>query len=309
MEIQHTKIRRFMAVILAGAALAAMLGGCGVRKSTGTAQTRTAKVTQGDISVTVHGTGTAEPTSVQAISSNASGKVTQIFKQDGDTVKDGDNIAEVTASGTNVKTDITAPADGVVALSQLTTGASVQLGMTVCQVQSENSFNVVVGVDELDIAGVQAGQTADVTIDALSTKTFSGTVQKISRVGVTLNGVTTFNVTISLADSTGVMSNMSAGADIHTGEKKNVLLVPVEALQTKGTDRYLTVRSVSGGKTKSAQVKVGVGLISDTEAEITSGVSAGDTVVLPSLTPTSSTQLGGFGSGKSSASSAASSAA
>lgn len=294
MKKQHTKHLRIAAILLAGAALAAILSGCGAKKTNGTTQTRTAKVTRGAISVTVHGTGTIQPTSVEAVSSGATGKITQIFKQNGDTVKDGDNIAEVTATGTNYKTDITAPMDGAVALSQLTVGAAVQTGLTVCQVQSINSFNASVDVDELDIAGVKTGQTADVSVDALSGKVFSGTVQKISQVGVPANGVTTFSVTISVSDPTGLMSNMSASADIHTGDNQNTLLVPVEALQTKGADRYLTVRTTSGKTTKDTQVKVTAGLIGDTQAEITSGVNEGDVVVLPSLAPTNGTSLNGI---------------
>lgn len=294
MKKQNIHRLRIAAILLACAAMAAALGGCGIRKASTSTQTRTAKVTRGAISVTVHGTGTIQPTSVQAVSSTVTGKVTQIFKQNGDPVNDGDNIAEVTATGTGATTDITAPMDGVVALSQLTVGTPVQPGMTVCQVQSAASFNAVVNVDELDIAGVKAGQKADVSVDAISGKLFSGTVQKISQVGVATNGVTDFSVTLSMDDSTGLMSNMSASADIHTGENQNALLVPVEALQTKGADRYLTVRTTSGKTTKDTQVKVSVGLISDTQAEITSGVNEGDTVVLPSLAPTNGTSINGL---------------
>lgn len=302
----HSSKRRIVAILLAGAALAAILSGCGAKSSSSTSQARTAKVTRGDISVTVHGTGTIQPTSAQAASSSVTGKITQIFKENGDTVSDGDNIAEVTATGTNEKTDITAPMDGVVAQSQLTVGATVQTGMTVCTVQSANSFNAVVDVDELDIAGVKTGQAADVSVDALSGKIFSGTVQKIAQVGVSANGVTTFSVTIRLSDSAGLLSNMSASADIHTGDSKNTLLVPVEALQTKGADRYLTVRTASGKTTKNTQVKVSVGLIGDTQAEITSGVKEGDTVVLPSLAPTNGTTINGLNRNGGSTSSTAS---
>lgn len=305
----HSSKQRIAALLLAGAALAAVLSGCGVRKSTSAAQTRTAKVTRGAIHVTVHGTGTIQPTSVQAVSGSSTGKITQIFKENGDTVKDGDNIAEVTATGTDEKTDITAPMDGVIAQSQLTVGATVQTGMTVCQVQSNTSFNAVVDVDELDIAGVKSGQTADVSVDALSGKVFSGTVQKIAQVGVSANGVTTFSVTIGLSDSAGLLSNMSTSADIHTGENQNALLVPVEALQTKGADRYLTVRTTSGKTTKDTQVKVSVGLISDTQAEITSGANEGDTVVLPSLAPTNGTTLNGLNRSSSTSSTASGSSA
>lgn len=308
MKGHSSKRRCLFAVLLAGAVVAAVLSGCSVRKSNSSSTSRTTTVTRGNISVTVHGTGTIQPTSVQAVSDSITGKITQIFKENGDTVKEGDDIAEISATGTGNKSDITAPADGVIASSQLIVGGTVQAGMTVCQVQSTGSYNAVVDVDELDIAGVKAGQKADVSVDALSGSVFSGTVQKIAQVGVASNGVTTFSVTINVSNPNGMLSNMSASADIHTGDAQNVLLVPVEALQTKGADRYLTVRTKSGKTTKDTQVKVTAGLISDTQAEITSGVNPGDVVVLPSLAPTNGTSLNGFNRSTGSSSSAASGA-
>lgn len=300
---------RAAALVFAGALCAALLAGCGARKAAAqTDTTRTAKVTRGDLSVTVHGTGALAPTSVQAVSSDSTGKVTQIFKRNGDTVKNGDAIAEVTVPVTDEKKNITAPMDGVVALSQLVVGTAVQAGMTVCQVQSTGSFELTVGIDELDISGVKTGQKADVKVDALPGKTFSGTVNRISQVGVAANGVTTFDVTIGLSDSAGMLSNMSASADIHTGDVTNVLLVPVEALQKADNGYTLTVRTKENDKNKDTVTNVQAGLIGETQAEVTSGVSEGDVVVLPSLAPTNGTSINGINMGGRSGSSNASGA-
>ena len=306
------KLRRAAALLLAAAGVVAILAGCGKKSSTESTDD-TAKVTSGDLSVTVHGTGALSAASVQAVSSDSAGTVSQIFKQNGDTVKDGDAIAEITLPVTNEKKDITAPMDGAVALSQLVVGMSVQTGVTVCQVQDTSKFELTVGIDELDISGVATGQKADVKVDALAAKTYTGTVTRISQVGTVANGVTTFDVTLSLDESTGMMTNMSASADIHTGDASNVLLVPVEALAEKSDGGYtLTVRTKNGEKNQDTVTDVEVGLIGETQAEIKSGVSKGDTVVLPDLSPTNGTSLNGIstgsrsGSGTSSASSAAS---
>lgn len=290
--------RRAAALLLVAAGCAAVLAGCGGKKSTSGDTTSTVKVTSGDLSVTVHGTGALSAASVRAVSGDSAGTVTQIFKQNGDAVKNGDAIAEVTLPVTDEKKNITAPMDGVIALSQLVVGAAVQAGQTVCQVQDTSKFELTVGIDELDISGVALGQKADVKVDALAAKSFTGTVERISQVGTAVNGVTTFDVTVSLADSTGMMANMSASADIHTGDATGVLLVPVEALAEKASGGYtLTVRTKDGDKTKDTVTDVEVGLIGETQAEIKSGVKEGDTVVLPDLSPTNGTSLNGIGTG------------
>ena len=306
MKIRHSVPLRLVAITFSAALLVLSLSGCSGTKRSTTSAAKTTTVSRGNISVTVHGSGTIQATSVQAVSNSTAGKVTQIFKEDGDTVKEDENIAEISQIGTNAKSYITAPTDGVVSLSQLEVGATVQAGMTVCNVQSASSFKAVINVDELDIANVKSGQKADVSVDALSGKTFSGTVDKISQTGVSANGVTTFNVTLSLADSSGLMDKMSTSADISTGDSQNTQLVPVEALTTEGSQRYLTVRTKSNNKNVDKKTAVTVGLISDTQAEIKSGVSEGATVVLPDLSPSNNSGLNGMGGGGQNSSNASS---
>ena len=312
MKVRKKRIRIFTSIALVSILTVAALGLSGCRTRTVTIN-NTAKVTRGNIQVTVHGTGNVTPTSIQAVSSDYNGRITQVFKNNGDTVAQGDNIVEVTEAGTGKVHDIAAPIAGVVSGGQYKVGSAVQTGAVVCMVQSDGSFNVVVAVDELDINSVSAGQNASITIDAVPGTTFTGTVQSISKLGDAVNGVTTYNVTLSINNPTNVMDSMSASVDIDTAAKQNVLLIPVEALQTSGTDHYVTVQTGSGKNAKTSRVKVGVGLMNDTSVEITSGLSEGQQVVVSQTKSTASVGLrkifGGGGNGSNNNSGNGSSAA
>lgn len=61
-----------------------------------------------------------------------------------------------------------------------------------------------------------------------------------------------------------------------TAKAENVVLVPVSAIQTKDGESYVTV--VTDDNENGTQTKVETGIINDTYAQITSGVSEGDQI-------------------------------
>jgi len=199
---------------------------------------------------------------------------------------------EVTENITGKVEDITAPTAGVHLRRAVCRRLTRPERGAALYCSKFQQLNVVVAVDELDISSVSIGQTADVAVDALPNTAFTGTVSRISQVGLQQGGVTTYNVTLSVANPAGLMDGMSANADIKTASKQNAVLVPVEALQTVGNDKYVTVITGTGVNMKTTQVKVTVGLQNETDVEITSGVSVGDDVVLSKVTSTSN--IGGL---------------
>jgi macrolide-specific efflux system membrane fusion protein len=100
-----------------------------------------------------------------------------------------------------------------------------------------------------------------------------------------------FAVTIELAEAPDALRpGMSAEVTIVTASAQDVLTVPSRALSGSG-DNY-TVRVVGADGTIEVRA-VTVGLVTDSLAEIQSGLSAGDAVV----TGTSSTDALGGGGG------------
>ena len=143
---------------------------------------------------------------------------------------------------------------------------------------------ISVTLTELDIPKVKSGDKATITFTSQPNVSYTGTVMSVDTVGAVASGVTSYPVIIELdAPATNILPNMTAQANIITMTKENVLLVPSAAVQTVAGATQ--VRVVKNGAVST--VPVTVGEASDTETEITSGLSEGDTVVTSAPTTTS----------------------
>lgn len=174
--------------------------------------------------------------------------------------------------------------DGYIVSLDVLEGMPYEKDQQFCTIADATSLELKVEIDELDIDGVEVGQKASVVFDAFEDETYDGTVEKISGVGNNIGGVTTYTVTIAMEGNTHLKNAMSATATIELESKDNVLLIPVDAVETVGDEKY--VQAVNGEDT--VEVPVTLGLINDEYAEVTEGLSNGDQVV---VTTTGSTDL------------------
>lgn len=204
---------------------------------------------------------------------------------------------------------ITAQENGVITVVSIASGNAIKANEEIYQIVPASSFNMTISVDELDISEIQKGQTAAVTIDALSDQTVNGTVTRISNIGSSSNGVTTYAVTVTLDKTEGLMDGMSSSCTIAIDSASDVLFVPVGAVQTIANKKYVLVSDKStstsslpsstnmqkvpgAAMTSSASgtlVEVQLGLVNDSYAEITSGLTEGQIVLVPTFSSTSST--------------------
>lgn len=133
---------------------------------------------------------------------------------------------------------ITAPIDGTVTTLNVAAGDSLNPSTELLDIANYAKLEMVVGIDELDIAKVKNGQTATISVEALSDKTYTGKVVKIADEGTSSNGVASFDVTVALDKADGLKSGMSAEASIEIEKKENTLMLPIDAVQSLG-GRYL----------------------------------------------------------------------
>lgn len=168
--------------------------------------------------------------------------------------------------------------DGYIVTMDAMEGMTYEKGQQFCSIADEKSLDLKVSIDELDIDGVEVGQSAEVVFDAFEDEVYEGTVEKISGVGENSGGVTTYTVTISikLEDDTRLKNAMSATASIVLGSKNNVLLVPVDAVESENGVKY--VQLYTGGQVVKTEIQTG--LINNEYAEVTSGLNSGDLVVV-----------------------------
>lgn len=150
---------------------------------------------------------------------------------------------------------------------------------TIITLQTGEANSLTVNVDELDILSIEEGQEVSVVLDALPDDTFHGTVTKVSGSGTAQSGVTTYPVTITLDDITGsgALMGMNATATISTATSENVLLLPLDALQERGTEQFVYIAGEGDGLDEQRTVETG--LSDGTNVEITSGLSEGEQII------------------------------
>ena len=162
--------------------------------------------------------------------------------------------------------------------SILVLGSQATLVMTLGDV---SEVYVLGKVDEADIGRVYMGQRARIVVESFKDKSFEGKVTKISPLGKEKDNVTTFEVRVSISNSTGELkTNMTANAEIILEEKKGVLIVPESAvLYDKERKPSLEVPDPKGegGKRKIA---VKLGISNGVKTELVQGLKEGDKVVL-----------------------------
>ena len=240
------------------------------------------------------------------------GYVSSISVKENSTVSAGSTLMKLVQTGLDTgytgALAVVAPQNGYISGLAVAQGATLQSGATLFNLLSNDKFTLSVTVDELDIVNVKAGLSASVTVDALSDKTFKGTVLRASSVGTTASGVTSYTVIISLNNYDGIRPGMSATATIRTAFSQNVVIVPEAAIVSRGGKSYVMKASAADAaaatsKTFNADnyIEVQTGLSNGTYIEITGGLTAGTQISYKSSsssstgsTTTTRTNTGGF---------------
>jgi len=148
------------------------------------------------------------------------------------------------------KTTLRAPIDGLVTNLPVRIGETMVVGIQnspgslIMTIADMSSVTAEVKVDETDIVNVRLGQTAEVKIDAIPEKTFTGKVTEIGNSaiirssGLATSQVATgsqeakdFKVVITLdSPPETIRPGLSTTAKINTASRKAALAIPIQAL-------------------------------------------------------------------------------
>lgn len=227
------------------------------------------------------------------------------------TYKDSLEKAEETLESARNKVDstqdnydnytITAPISGQVITKNIKAGDKVSKSSsgstTLAVIYDMSSYTFEMSVDELDVKDVAVGQSVVITADAVSGKSFTGTVTNVSLQSSYSNGVTNYPVTVTLNDGMDeLLPGMNVDGVIILAQASDVLTVPADALM-RGSKVYVkddTVTETQGNIPAGfREVEVKTGLISDDYVEITEGLSEGDVVYVSESTASSSVNMMG----------------
>lgn len=145
--------------------------------------------------------------------------------------------AQLRSSRTNLDyTRILSPIDGVVINRAIdpgqTVAASFQAPVLFVLAQDLRQMRVFADIDEADVGRLKEGMSADISVDAFPTATFSGVVSQVRFSPVTTSGVVTYSAVIDVANpDLKLRPGMTATVAIRSAESKAVHRLPNAALR------------------------------------------------------------------------------
>lgn len=230
-------------------------------------------------------TSSGEVTSdVVEIELNTYRKFKEIYFSAGSYIASGTKILKYTNGKYYV-----APYDLVLVSYNLPESGSSITSMNNLQIKKINSLKMTLSIDESDISKVAVGQKVDITLNAFEDKTYTGTITFINQVGTYSSSGTKYTATVEFTNDGNIKLGMSGSVSITVEEAKDVIAVPIEAIQTENDKKYVVV--VDGDNTSTVTVEAGIS--NDAYVEIKSGLDGTETVRMIETTTTTSTY--GFG--------------
>ena len=189
------------------------------------------------------------------------------------------------------KTKITAPISGTVTQLNIKEGETVMIGTmnnlgTIMMVIADlTKMMGIINIDETEVPSVKIGADAIITMDVFPDSSFYGVVTKVgympkTTVSSLTDQTTDFEIEISLDQtSPELRPGMSINAEIITNEKDSILTIPIQAAgrrKLKGKETQ-TCFVVEKGVVKLTEITTGIS--SESDIEITRGLSIGQQVV------------------------------
>ena len=178
---------------------------------------------------------------------------------------------------------LTAPFAGTVTAVSISPGE--QTGSIAIEMVDPTSLEVVLDVDEVDIGDIVVGQTAVITLESWPTEEIDAEVASIAPKNTEAgSALVSYEVYLSLDETDlPILVGMTANAQLITEQKTDVLLVPSEAITPDRAAGKYYVNLMVGDTVEVVEVTIG---LNDSEnTQITSGLEAGDQLLIGNAAP------------------------
>jgi RND family efflux transporter MFP subunit len=193
-------------------------------------------------------------------------------------------VEEAQAKIANIKAQISkatlrSPISGIMILQEAKEGEIVSAGEIIVSVMSEGEFEMEANVAEADIAKIEIGDSAKVTLDAYGSDIlFEAVVSAIEPAETIIEGVPTYKTTLQFIEKDKrIRSGMTANIEILTDKRDGIIAIPGRAVATRGGKKFAKV--VKSDEIVEVEIKTGV-RDSFGNIEVTEGISEGDKVVV-----------------------------
>jgi RND family efflux transporter MFP subunit len=158
----------------------------------------------------------------------------------------------------------------------LPAGTSSNVGESaLCHLSQNDVLRLVIPVPERAVPGIRLGQSIDVDVSALH-KTFTGKVARYS--GQIDMNTRTMHTEVQVSNPTyEIIPGMYASVKLPLEAARDALLLPIQAVQTKGTGEGTVLVVNKSNEIEQRNVKLGIQ--SANSFEILSGVQENDMVI------------------------------
>jgi membrane fusion protein (multidrug efflux system) len=190
-----------------------------------------------------------------------------------------------TAKSSLGNASIIAPFDGIIASRSAEPGQSVAAGNPILTIVDLSTMEVQTTTPLSSSALITEGQRATLSVEGIRDKTFEAEVDRISPVAI--ENTRSIPVFLTLENPDGIFrGGMFTTGFVVVDEVKDAIAVPSFAIREDKEGPF--VLKIDGGKLVRAGVERGAQWSTGNLVQITSGLTAGDTVVtgrLPELEP------------------------
>ena len=261
--------------------LALAAAACG-RKAEETAKldafpVRTSPAVRADVEDVLTVVGSLKARDEATLFSRIDGKLVENLVKEGDPIAKGQAVALVQKDEVGVKYEpapVPSTLDGIVGRVYLDRGADVTLNTAVALVVDARSVRARADVPERYAGRVKLGQDVRVEVEAYSGKVFRGVVSKESPVVDSETRSAPIEVNLDNADGR-LRSGMFAKLTIVVARRASAVSVPKEAIVEGAVPSVFVIK---GGKAEKRELKLG--LVTDVQAEVLSGLKPGEDVAV-----------------------------
>jgi len=199
-----------------------------------------------------------------------------------------DTVLMTTVKGEEIKSEIAGEVSSIYA----DVNAQLMPGAKLLDIVDYSNLQLTVQVDEGDLSAFSTGKEAIITIPALN-KDVSGKITDVSEEGTYVNGFSTFTADITLPSESGLRVGMSGEAKVLNQSVSGAVILPMSAIQFDDNNNPYVLIKNSNSTPKQVGIKIGIN--DGVHAEIKSGVTPNDIVLVPPVAPV--TRPSGFGPG------------
>ncbi len=281
-----------------------LTAGCSSGKKSKGGSFRAVQVVKDDLQITVLSTGNVQPQNQLAVYSPIAGRIEKILIKEGDTVRKGQKLMELSSTERATlldeaaaqgptqlaywqqlyqETPLLSPETGQVIYLPTVPGQIVGTSVTLMVMSDHLIVNTQ--VDETDLAQIKKDQEATITLDAYPSDPIDGKVRRISYQSTLVNNVTTYEVDVWPAKvPTFMRSGMTANVVFNVNEKDDILLIPSEAIQQTPDGQTYVLKGAGQPNSMPQTVVIQTGLTDGKQTEVTSGLQEGDKILIKTFT-------------------------